>query len=64
MQNILKCSECMKNAPSNHCCKTVCGTMVICENCTSPVRGGPKCPNDDRYFDDDRKEETKSYESV
>lgn len=62
MQNILKCNECMKSAPSNRCCKTVCGTMAICENCASPAQGGPKCPNDDHYFDDDNKEETKADE--
>lgn len=56
MTEFVKCGECMRDAPFSFCCKTVCGEREACQNCTSPARG-TVCPNDERYFEEDKGEQ-------
>lgn len=56
MTEFVKCGDCMKGAPYSFCCKTVCGELEMCRNCDSSARG-TVCPNDERYFADDKEKE-------
>lgn len=56
MTEFVKCGDCMKGAPYSFCCKTVCGEREMCRNCDSSARG-TACPNDERYFADDKEKE-------
>jgi len=61
---IIKCHDCMPNAPYVFCCKTSCGTREQCKDCHLDIRGD-NCPNDSKYVPEEtHKLPLKNKESV